>query len=146
LDKRHAVGLGEFLSAGADEVDVRTFLKDEAGGLDGITNALYAGDTSGFHAAAVHKKGIELNPSVGGEEASAACVERGVIFHPSDSSFDGIDSGAAASEDGVSGQERVSYASFVGCLCICGYGPGSAMDEQDWFHSAMVADDGDGRL
>ena len=55
VDEGHAVGVGELLRAGADEIDVRALFKDEAGGLDGIAEAFDTGHAAGFHAAAVHE-------------------------------------------------------------------------------------------
>jgi len=80
VDEGHAVSGGEAFRAFTDEVDVGRLLEDEAGGLDGIAEALDAGDAAGFHAAAVHEEGVELDAAVGGEEAAAAGVEGGVVF------------------------------------------------------------------
>ena len=107
VDEGHAVGAGELLGAFADEVDVRGFFEDEAGGLDGVAEALDAGDAAGFHAAAVHEECVELDAAVGGEEAAAAGVEGGVVFEDGDGGFDGIEGRAAAREDTIAGFECV---------------------------------------
>ncbi len=106
---------GEVLRAFADEVDMLAFFEDEAGGLDGVAEALDAGDAAGFHAAAVHEEGVELDAAVGGEEAAAAGIEGGIVFKDGDGGFDGVDGGAAEGEDGVAGFESAADAGLVGC-------------------------------
>jgi hypothetical protein len=98
VDESHAVGVGEVLGSGANEVDVRTFFKDQAGGLNGIAEALDAGHSAGLHASAVHEEGVELDAAVGGEKAAAAGVEGGVVLEDGDCGFDGVDGGCAARE------------------------------------------------
>jgi hypothetical protein len=108
-----------------------TFFEDEAGGLDGVAEALDAGDAAGFHAAAVHEEGVELDAAVGGEEAAAAGVEGGVVFKDGDGGFNGVDGGAAEGEDAVAGFEGVADAGLVGGCGVGGDGPGAAVDEED---------------
>ena len=98
VDEAHAVLGGEALGASADEVDVRGFVEDEAGGLDGVAQALDAGDAAGAEVGAVHEQGVELDAAVAGEEGAAAGVEGVVVFHDGDGGFDGVDGGAAARE------------------------------------------------
>jgi hypothetical protein len=129
--KGHAVGLGEGFGTGADEVDVRTFFKHEAGGLDGIVEALDAGDTAGAEGVTLHDEGVELDATVAGEEAAAAGVEGDVLFHDGDGGLDGGDSGAGLREYFVTGRERIMDAALVGGDHVIGNGPGSAMDEKD---------------
>jgi len=124
------VGVGEVFRSFTDEVDVGTFLEDEAGGVDGIAQALNAGDASGFHAASIHEEGVELNAAVGGEEAAAAGVERGIVFEDGDSGFDGVEGCAATGEDFVSGDKSASNAGFVSGCGVAGNGPCSAVDEE----------------
>jgi hypothetical protein len=114
IDELHAVRLREPLGAFADEVDVRTFLEDEACGVDGIAEALDAGDAAGFHAAAIHEEGVELDATVGGEEAATAGVEGGVVFKDGDGGFYGVDGRAPAGEDFVTDFESVAHAGFMG--------------------------------
>jgi hypothetical protein len=98
--------------------------------MDGIAEALDAGDATGFHAASVHEEGVKLNATVGGEEAAATSVEGRVIFEDSDSGFNGIDGCAAAGEDFVTDLEGAAHAGFV---CGCGVGrngPCAAVNEE----------------
>jgi len=95
VDEGHAVSLGELLCAVADEVDVGTLLKDQARGLDGVAEALDAGNTAGLHAAAVHEQGIHLDAAIGGEEAAPAGIEGGVVFKDGNGGFNGIEGGTA---------------------------------------------------
>ena len=49
---------GEALGSGADEVDVGGFFEDEAGGLDGVAEALDAGYAAGAEVGSVHHEGV----------------------------------------------------------------------------------------
>ena len=126
---------GETLRSGADEVDVGALVEDEAGGLDGVLEALDAGDAAGAEVFAVHQQGVELDAAVAGEEGAAAGVEGVVVFHDGDGGFDGVDGGAAALERGPAGGEGVGDAALVGGDGVVGHGPGAAVDEEDglWF-------------
>ena len=132
VDEGHAVGCGELLGAGADEVDVLAFLENQAGGLDWVAEALDAGYAAGFHAAAVHEQGVELDAAVGGEEAAAASVEGGIVFEDGDSGLDGVDGGAAEGEDGVASFKGGADAGFVGGRGVGGDGPGAAVNKESW--------------
>ena len=130
LDEIHSVGVGKLLGAGADEIDVRTFFKDEPGGLDRVAEPLDAGDATGFHAATVHNEGVELDPAIRGEEAAATCVEGGVIFKDSDGGFNGVKCRTAEGEDLVAGFEGIADTDLVGGGGVRGDGPGTAVDEK----------------
>ena len=130
VDEGHAVGVGKLLGAVADEVDMRALFEDQAGGLDGVAEALDAGHAAGLHAAAVHEEGIELDAAIGGEEAAAAGVEGGVVFEDGDGGFDGVESRAAAGKNGVAGFKRAADAGLVGGSGVGGDGPGAAVDEE----------------
>ena len=125
------MGGGEALCAFSNKVDVRRLLEDEAGGVDGVAEALDTGYATGFHAAAVHEESVELDAAVGGEKAASAGVEGRVIFKDGDGGFDGIEGGAAAGEDCVALFEGVADTGFVGFGCIGGDGPCAAVDEED---------------
>jgi hypothetical protein len=131
VDEAHAVLGGEALGSGAHEIDVGGFFEDEAGGLDGVAEALDAGDSSGAEVGTAHEEGIELDAAVAGEKGAAAGVEGVVVFHEGDGGFDGIDGGAAAGESGPAGGEGGGDASFVGGYSVVGHGPGSTVDEED---------------
>ena len=131
FNEGHAVGMGKLLSAGADEVDVLAFLKDQAGGLDGIAQVLDTGDAAGAHAAAVHEERVKLNAAVGGEEATTAGVEGGVVFKDGDGGFNGVKGGTGPGEDGVSGLKSGKDASLVGLGSVSGDGPCAPVDEED---------------
>ena len=91
VDQGHAVGGGELFGSLGDEVDVRALVEDEAGGLDGVAQALDAGDSAGAEGGAVHEEGVELDAAFAGEEAAASGVEGGVVFEFGDSGFDSVD-------------------------------------------------------
>jgi len=124
------VGGGKALRAFSDEIDVLALFEDEAGGLDGVAKALDAGYAAGFHAAAIHEQGVELDAAVGGEEAAAAGVEGGVVFKDSDGGFNGVNGGAAEGENGVASFKGAADTGLVGGCGIGGNGPGAAVDEE----------------
>ena len=130
VDEGHAVGVGKLLGAGADEVNVGALFEDQAGGLDGVAEALDAGHAAGFHAAAVHEQGVELDAAVGGEKAAAAGVEGGVVFEDGDGGFDGIEGRAAEGKDGVAGFKGAADTGLVGGCIGGGDGPCAAVDEK----------------
>jgi len=144
VDEGHAVSGGEALRAISDKIDVLAFFEDEAGGLDGVAEALDAGHAAGFHAATVHEEGIELDTAVGGEEAAAAGVEGGVVFKDGDGGLDGVDGGAAEGEDGIAGFKGGADAGFMGGCGVGGDGPGAAVNEESGVvsgrecHASMV--------
>ena len=130
INEGHAVGLGELLCAGTDEVDVLAFLEDEAGGLDGVAETLDAGNAAGAHAASVHEEGVELDAAVGGKEAAAAGIEGGIVFKNGDGGFDGVEGGGSAGEDSVAGFKGGADAGQVSGCGVGGDGPGAAVDEK----------------
>ena len=131
VDEGHAVGVGELLSAGTDEVDVRAFFQNQARGLDWVAEALDTGHAASLHAAAVHEQSVELDAAIGGEETAAAGVEGGVVFENGDGGFDGVQRRAATSEYGVAGFKSITHACFVGGRRLGGDGPCAAVDEED---------------
>ena len=129
VNQGHAVLLGEILGSGADEVDVRALVEDEARGLDWIAEAFDAGDPAGAERCAIHEQGVELDVAVAGEKAASAGVEGLVVFKDSDSGFYGLDGGGAVFEEGVADGERIGDAEPVGFDHVVGDGPGTAVDE-----------------
>jgi len=105
--------------------------KNESGGADGVAEAFDAGDAAGFHATAIHEKGVKLDAAVGGEEAAAAGVEGGIVLEDGDGGFDGVEGGPAESEAGVAGFEGIADAGLVRGGGIGRDGPGAAVDEED---------------
>ena len=145
VDEGHAVGMRELLGTFAYEVNVRTFLEDEACGVNGIAQVLDAGDAAGFHAASVHEECVELDAAVGGEEAAAAGVEGGIVFKDGDGGFNGIDGCAAAGEDFMTDFEGAAHAGFVGgrsvggdCPCASVHEEGGIVRGGESVHPSMV--------
>jgi len=138
------VGGGEALRAFTDEVDMGALFEDEAGGLDGIAEALDAGNAAGLHAATIHEEGIELDAAVGGEKAAAAGIEGGVIFKDGNGGLNGIQGGATAGEDCIASFEGLADAGLVGLGSVVWDGPCAAMDEEEGvanggsWHGVMV--------
>jgi hypothetical protein len=131
IDEGHALRLGEGFCSRADEVDVGTFVEDEACGLDGVADALDAGDGAGAEGGPIHDEGVELNAAVAGEEGTAAGVEGGIIFKRGDGGLDGVECGAAAFEDAPAFLEGVEDALFVGLEKVGGDIPCAAVDEEN---------------
>jgi len=130
VDEGHAVGLGKVLCAGADEVDVLAFFKDQAGGLNGVAQALDAGYAAGLHAAAVHEKRIELDAAVGGEKTAAAGIEGGIVFEDGDGGLDGVEGRCSAREKGVAGFKGAADAGLMGASGVGWNGPCATMNEE----------------
>ena len=131
VDEGHTVGGGELLGSLGDEVDVRAFVEDEAGGLDGVAQALDTGDSAGAEGVAVHDEGVELDAAVAGEEAATSSVEGGVVFEFGDGGFDSVDGGGSALEERLAGLEGVKDSLLVGLEHVVGDGPGSAVNDED---------------
>jgi hypothetical protein len=123
--------VGKLLSAGAYKVNVGALFEDEAGGLDGIAEALDAGHAASFHAAAVHEESIELDAPVGGEKAAASGVEGGIVFENANGCLDGIQCRPAERKNGVAGFKRVANAGLVGGCRFWGDGPGATVDQKN---------------
>jgi hypothetical protein len=138
VDEAHAMLGCKPLGTGADEIDVRRLLEDEASGLDGIAEALDAGDTASAEVGAVHKEGVQLDAAITGEEGALTGVEGVVVFHAGNGSLDGVDGGTAAGERGPSNSQGCGYASFVRCDSVVGHSPGTAVDEEDGLHSRSI--------
>jgi len=132
IDERHAVLLSKVLRSGADEVDVRAFVEHQARGLNGVAQALDAGDSASAESGTIHEQGVELDAAIAGEEAAASGVEGGVVFQFGDCGFDGVGGGGSEFEERVAGLERVKDALLVGLEHVVGNGPGSAVDDEDW--------------
>src|SRR5579859_8239305 len=130
VDELDAVLGGEGFCAGADEVDVRAFVEDEAGGLDGVAEVFDAGYAAGAQGGSVHEEGVELNATLAGEEAAPAGVEGGVVFEDGDGGFYGVGGAAAFFEDGVAGSEGLGDAALVVFGHLRGDGPSAAVDDE----------------
>ena len=130
VDEGHAMGAGEVLGARTYEVNMGTFFKDQAGGLNGVAQALDTGHAAGLHAAAVHEKSVELNAAVGGEKAAAAGIEGGIVLENGDGGFDGVESGCAAREKSVAGFKGAADTGFMSASSVGGDGPCATMNEK----------------
>ena len=126
----HAMLAGEAFGTGRDEVDVGALLEDEAGGLDGVAEALDAGYATSAEGRAFHDEGVELDASIAGEEGAPAGVEGVVVFHDGDGGFDGFGGWGSFVEEGAASAEGVGDAVFVGGDSVVGHGPGSAVDDK----------------
>jgi hypothetical protein len=124
--------VGEVLGSVTDEVDVRTFFKDQTGSLDGITQVLDAGHAAGLHASAIHEESVELDAAIGGEKAAAAGVEGGVVLEDGDGGFDGVKGGCAAREKSVTGFESLADSGQVSGSSVGGNGPCATVNEESW--------------
>jgi len=127
------VALGEGFGTCSYEVDVRAFVEDEAGGLDGVAEVFDAGYAAGAEGGSVHQKGVELNAAFAGEETAASGVEGGVVFEDSYGGFHGVGRGAAFFEDLIAGGESLGYSALVVFGHFCWDGPGTAVDEESGF-------------
>jgi len=130
VDEGHAVGVGEVLCTRADEVDVRTFFEDQAGGLNGVAKALDAGYAASLHASAVHEEGVELDAAIRGEKAATSGIEGGIVFEDGDGGFDGVEGGCAAREKCVAVFKGAADAGFVSGSGVGGDGPCATVNDE----------------
>jgi hypothetical protein len=145
VNERHAIRVSKFFCAGAHKIDVRALLQDEACGLDGIAQALYASHSASLHAPSIHQESVKLNATIRGQETPAPGVKGGVVFQHGNRGFDCINGSAAASKDSKTCFERISNTSFMGRSNIVRDCPCSAVNEQRRLsigisHLVMVAD------
>ena len=145
LNEGHAMSVGKLFGSRSDEVDMGAFLENEASRLNGITQAFNARNAASLHATTVHEESVELNATIGGEETSPPCIERGIVFHYGHSRFNGVDGGAAARKHSEASFESLTYTGFVCGGSVIGNGPCTAVDDQDGFmcgrcHPVMVVD------
>ena len=139
LAERDAVFGGELLRAFGDEINVRAFAQNLAGGAHRIAQVLDASHAPGAKRGAVHDQGIELHFAVAVEEAAASGIESLVVFHDDDGFFDSVERRAAALEHAPSRSQRVVDTVDVGVDHVIGHGPGAAMNDQDGIMSARVS-------
>lgn len=145
LDEGHAMSVGKLFRSGSDEVDMGAFFENKASRLNGVTQTLDARNAASLHAAAVHEESVELNATIGGEETSPPCIERGVVFHHGHCSFDGIDGGSATRKHSEASFKSFAHAGFVCGGGVIRNGPRTAVDDQRGFmggrsHPLMVVD------
>src|SRR5689334_9474280 len=126
--QRHAVLLGEPLSAFANKINVRALIEHQAGGADGIAYALHAPNATSAKGGAIHHEGIKLHASVAGKKTAAAGVKRIVIFHADNGGFHGVQRGAATFQNVPALGQRLLDADCVGFHHIVRNGPGAAVD------------------
>src|SRR5262249_21834359 len=105
----HAMLLGEALRAFPNKIDVGTLLEHQPGSLNRVADVLDAADAARSHGGSVHHERVHLYAAVAGQEAAAARVESFVILHGHDSSFNGVQSLAAALQYAPSFGDRLLH-------------------------------------
>ena len=131
VDEAHAMLISEAFSSRANEIDVWAFVENQTCGLNGILQALHAGDPTRAEVFTIHQQGVELHATVAGEKGAATGVEGIVVFHHCDGSFDGIDGGPATLERGPARSQCVGDAPLMRRNGVVGHGPCTAMDQKD---------------
>ena len=129
-DEGHAMRGCEGLRSLSNDVDMGTLFKNEASGLNGISQVFDAGDTAGLHAASIHQEGVELHATIGGKEATAACVEGGIIFEYCDGGLDGIKGRTVLSQDVEASAESAADSVEMSRCVGGGNGPSSTVNQQ----------------
>src|SRR5713226_7999711 len=124
----------EALRASSDEHHVRTIFEDLPGNPDGVLDALQSGRGAGAKRRAVHDDGVAFDVAVKIEVRAVTGVEDGVVFEDDDGGFDGIQSGAAAGEDGPPGSESAMAAGFAGVHGVVRNVPRAAMNNEGSLH------------
>jgi hypothetical protein len=104
--------------------------EDQAGGLDGIAQALDTGHATGLHAAAVHEQSVKLNAAIGSKKAATARIESRIVFKNGDCCFNGVKGGTAARKNRVASFQSAAYAGFVSGCRVGGDSPCAAMNQE----------------
>src|ERR1700687_2527135 len=134
LTKLDSLFLGEALRAFRSEHHVRRIFEDLSGNLNGILDAMQSGGSAGAKRCAVHDDGVAFDVAVQIEVRAVTGVEDGVVLEDNDGGFDGVQSGAAAAQDGPTRSESVMAA---GCASVYGFVrnvPSAAMNNESRFH------------
>src|SRR6202171_1365901 len=134
LTKLNSLFFREALSAFGDEHHVRGIFEDLAGDLNGILDAMQSGARRGVKRCAFQDDGAAFDVAVEIEVRAVTGVEDGVVFEDDDGGFDGVQSGAAAAQDGPTRSESVMAA---GCASVHGFVrnvPSAAMNNESRFH------------
>ena len=134
LAELDSLSFGKALRALSDEHHVGAMLENLAGELNGVLDALQSGGSAGAKRCAVHDDGVAFDATVKIKVRAVTGVEDGVVFEDDDGSFDGIESGAAAREDGPTRSEggiATRFASFHGFVRNV---PRAAMNNESRFH------------
>src|SRR5216683_976627 len=125
---------GEAFGAFSDEHHVRAVFENFPGHLNRVLDALQARRSAGAKRRAVHDDGVALDASVEIEMRAVTSVENGVVFEDHDGSFDGVQGGAAARENGPTRGESAVAAGFATFYGFAGNVRRAAMHYQRWFH------------
>lgn len=113
---------------------MRAFLKNGAGGANGIFDAAETGNRSRAERSRLHDDGVAFDLPVECEMRAIASVENGIVFENHDGDLDSVESMAAGFEDTPSGVKSAETACFAGINGIVGDIPGAAVNDERWSH------------
>jgi len=119
---------GEFLGALGDEHHVRAVLVNGAGGANGVFYALQTRSCAGPERSAVHDDGVTFDFAFGVEMRAEAGVEDRSVFEYDDGGLDGVERGAACSENFPAVSEGCETALFAGVDGFVGNVPRAAVN------------------
>ena len=109
---------------------MRRFFEDGARGLDGIFDAMEAGNGAGAERGGVHDDGVAFDVAVEIEMRAVAGVEGGIVFEDGDRGLDGVEGVAAAGKNAPAGLKRAKAAGLAGVDGLVGDIPGTAVNDE----------------
>jgi hypothetical protein len=140
LAKLDSVFDSEAFGAFGNQHHVRAILKDLAGNLNGVFDALQGGGSAGAKRGAVHHDGVALDMAVEIEVRAVTGIEDGIVFEDDDRGFYGIKSSAATGQDGPTGGEGAVTARFASIDGFVGNVPGATVNNKGRLHDQRIAE------
>ncbi len=110
---------------------MRALVEHQPRRLDGVGQALHAGNASGAQVFPVHQQCVELHASVARQKRAATRIEGLVVFHNRDRSLDRRDRAAALFEYRIASIERAGDPALMGADFVVRHGPGAAVNQKD---------------
>ena len=95
---------------------------------------------AGAKRGAVHDDGVAFDMTVEIEVRAIPGVEDGIVFEDHDGGFDGVESGAAARENGPAGGESEVTAGIAGVHGFVGDIPCAAVNDEGRWHDERIAE------
>ncbi len=117
-----------------DEHHVRAFLQNFARELNGILDALQSSRSAGPQRCPVHDDGVTFDVAVQIEVRAKTGIEDVIVFEDHDGGLDGVESGAAARENGPASGESAMAAGFASVNGFVRNIPRAAVNDERWFH------------
>src|SRR5260370_42602209 len=113
---------------------MRAILEDCSSNSNGILDAMQRGSCAGVQRRSVHDDGVAFYSPVQIQMRAVARIENGIVFKHYDGGFDGVESVAAAREDGPARGKRALASGFASIDGFVRNVPRAAVNDQSRFH------------